>query len=299
MRIYLFLFLFSLSNQHLHAENATDFTDALSELRSTMAKHPVQHEDEISFKKTTDNADCVFPDSPEYIAPGWVCDETVMGVEISAVGSSSYIAPVDGIKVLSNRQGTYTNTIDPPLRAYIDALLQYEQTMDVYTRNLIKQYVETTGTIYKSENNDFENNNGGVEKFITQISSRSGNLKISRMIKTYTGQDDLNKAADNINISVMKLVYNSENCQLLIKQYISDNNAKPEYDEKTVSRGACDFYQVVQEMNQSNIELFKIIKSPNDIYYVLVGTNEHNAAAMVDSINNDRALWEQFKKTKK
>ena len=33
-------------------------------------------------------ADCVFPDAPGTAAPGWVCDEPVEGVEVSAVGSA-------------------------------------------------------------------------------------------------------------------------------------------------------------------------------------------------------------------
>ena len=33
-------------------------------------------------------ADCVFPDAASVPAPGWVCDEPVEGVDVSAVGSA-------------------------------------------------------------------------------------------------------------------------------------------------------------------------------------------------------------------
>ena len=31
-------------------------------------------------------ADCTYPDAPDQVAPGWICDEPVAGVELSATG---------------------------------------------------------------------------------------------------------------------------------------------------------------------------------------------------------------------
>ncbi len=33
--------------------------------------------------------DCTYPDSPQTAAPGWVCDEPVEGLAVSAVGSAN------------------------------------------------------------------------------------------------------------------------------------------------------------------------------------------------------------------
>jgi hypothetical protein len=75
-------------------------------------------------------ADCVFPDSPGTEAPGWVCDEPVEGVEVSAVGS----AQKSGAGISHMKQMGAT-----------DARVQLAQRMKVHVKNMIKQYVETTG----------------------------------------------------------------------------------------------------------------------------------------------------------
>ena len=75
-------------------------------------------------------ADCVFPDAPGTAAPGWVCDEPVEGVEVSAVGSAQKSGA--GHSFMKQMAAT-------------DARVQLAQRMKVQVRNMIKQYVETTG----------------------------------------------------------------------------------------------------------------------------------------------------------
>ena len=75
-------------------------------------------------------ADCVFPDAPGIAAPGWVCDEPVAGVEVSAVGSAQKSgAGHDFMKQMASTS----------------ARVQLAQNMQVQVRNMIKQYTETTG----------------------------------------------------------------------------------------------------------------------------------------------------------
>ena len=80
--------------------------------------------------KKEDVADCVFPDAPGTAAPGWVCDQPVEGVEVSAVGSAQKSGA--GHSFMKQMAAT-------------DARVQLAQRMKVQVRNMIKQYVETTG----------------------------------------------------------------------------------------------------------------------------------------------------------
>ena len=80
--------------------------------------------------KKDEVADCVFPDAPGTAAPGWVCDEPVEGVEVSAVGSAQKSGA--GHSFMKQMAAT-------------DARVQLAQRMKVQVRNMIKQYVETTG----------------------------------------------------------------------------------------------------------------------------------------------------------
>lgn len=81
-------------------------------------------------EKKEETADCVFPDAPGTAAPGWVCDEPVEGVEVSAVGSAQKSGA--GHSFMKQMAAT-------------DARVQLAQRMKVQVRNMIKQYVETTG----------------------------------------------------------------------------------------------------------------------------------------------------------
>ena len=74
--------------------------------------------------------DCVFPDSPSTDAPGWVCDEPVEGIEVSAVGVAAKSAA--GHSFMKNMAAT-------------DARVQLAQSMKVHVQNMVKQYAETTG----------------------------------------------------------------------------------------------------------------------------------------------------------
>ena len=80
--------------------------------------------------KKQEVADCVFPDAPGTAAPGWVCDQPVGGIEVSAVGSAEKSgAGHDFMKSM----------------AATNARVSLAQNMQVQVRNMIKQYVETTG----------------------------------------------------------------------------------------------------------------------------------------------------------
>ena len=75
-------------------------------------------------------ADCVFPDAPGTAAPAWVCDTPVEGAEVSAVGSAQKSGA--GHSFMKQMAAT-------------DARVQLAQRMKVQVKNMIKQYVETTG----------------------------------------------------------------------------------------------------------------------------------------------------------
>ncbi len=75
-------------------------------------------------------ADCVFPDSPTAAAPGWICDEPVVGIAVSAVGVAEKSAA--GHSFMKNMAAT-------------DARVQLAQSMKVHVQNMVKQYAETTG----------------------------------------------------------------------------------------------------------------------------------------------------------
>jgi len=74
--------------------------------------------------------DCVFPDSPSTSAPGWICDEPVAGIEVSAVGVAEKTAA--GHSFMKSMAAT-------------DARVQLSQSMKVHVQNMVKQYAETTG----------------------------------------------------------------------------------------------------------------------------------------------------------
>jgi hypothetical protein len=74
-------------------------------------------------------ADCVFPGTND-AAPGWVCDEPVDGVEVSAVGVA---------------ESTQAGEAFMKQMGATDARVQLAQRMKVQVANMIKQYAETTG----------------------------------------------------------------------------------------------------------------------------------------------------------
>ena len=94
-------------------------------------------------------ADCVFPDAPSESAPGWVCDQPVEGVEVSAVGVAEKSAA--GHSFMKNMAAT-------------DARVQLAQAMKVHVQNMVKQYAETTGA---ADSETVDKVNTSVTKQIT------------------------------------------------------------------------------------------------------------------------------------
>lgn len=93
--------------------------------------------------------DCVFPDAPNTPAPGWICDEPVEGVEVSAVGVAEKSKA--GHSFMKNMAAT-------------DARVQLAQAMKVHVQNLVKQYAETTGA---ADSETVDKVNTSVTKQIT------------------------------------------------------------------------------------------------------------------------------------
>ena len=94
-------------------------------------------------------ADCVFPDAPGAAAPGWVCDQPVEGVAVSAVGVAEKSAA--GHSFMKNMAAT-------------DARVQLAQAMQVHVQNMVKQYAETTGA---ADSETVDKVNTSVTKQIT------------------------------------------------------------------------------------------------------------------------------------
>ena len=110
-----------------------------------------------------DFADCVFPDATDTVAPGWICDQPVKGVELSAIGSTTKSgAGYDYMKSM----------------AATSARIQLAQNMQVQVRNIIKQYVETTGQA------DSET----VDKVMTSVTKQITNQTLvgTKIVKTRT-----------------------------------------------------------------------------------------------------------------
>lgn len=93
--------------------------------------------------------DCVFPDAPNASAPGWICDEPVEGVAVSAVGVAEKSAA--GHSFMKNMAAT-------------DARVQLAQAMKVHVQNMVKQYAETTGA---ADSETVDKVNTSVTKQIT------------------------------------------------------------------------------------------------------------------------------------
>ena len=96
-----------------------------------------------------DFADCVYPDAPSEEAPGWICDQPVEGVEVSAVGVAEKSAA--GHSFMKNMAAT-------------DARVQLAQAMKVHVQNMVKQYAETTGA---ADSETVDKVNTSVTKQIT------------------------------------------------------------------------------------------------------------------------------------
>jgi hypothetical protein len=96
--------------------------------------------------------ECVFPDAPDTAAPGWVCDQPVEGLAVSAVGVAEKSAA--GHSFMKNMAAT-------------DARVQLAQRMKVQVQNMVKQYAETTGA---ADSETVDKVNTSVTKQITDQS---------------------------------------------------------------------------------------------------------------------------------
>jgi hypothetical protein len=112
--------------------------------------------------------DCVFPDAPGVSAPGWICDEPVPGIEVSAVGSAEKSAA--GQSFMKNMAAT-------------DARVQLAQRMRVQVQNMVKQYVETTGA---ASSETVDKVNTSVTKQITDQT-----LQGTKIFKTRTSPNGM------------------------------------------------------------------------------------------------------------
>lgn len=126
--------------------------------------------------------ECVFPDAPDTEAPGWVCDQPVEGLAVSAVGVAEKSAA--GHSFMKNMAAT-------------DARVQLAQRMKVQVQNMVKQYAETTGA---ADSETVDKVNTSVTKQITDqtllgtkiyktITSPNGNLYV------LLGMDEASMAA--------------------------------------------------------------------------------------------------------
>lgn len=95
-------------------------------------------------------ADCVFPDSPAAAAPGWVCDQPVEGVAVSAVGVAEKTAA--GVNFQKDMASASART-------------ELARNMKVHVQNMVKQYVEATGT---GSSEAVDKVNSSVTKQITE-----------------------------------------------------------------------------------------------------------------------------------
>lgn len=150
--------------------------------------------------------DCNFPDNPSEAAPDWICTEQAEGITVGAVGT--YEKSAAGVQFMKDQ-------------AVAAARVNLAQQMKTHVKNMIKQYVETTGA-------------GSSE------------------------------TVDKVNTSVSKLITN-----------------------ETIAGS----------------RLFKQTTNSKGTIYVLVGIDPTQADKAVKdvvktSMNNERALWQQFKAAK-
>ena len=116
-------------------------------------------------EKLAQLADCTFPNSKEP-APGWVCDQPVEDMPVTAVGSAAKSDA--GHEFMKQMAAT-------------GARVQLAQNMKVQVQNMIKQYVETTGAASKET---VDRVNTSVTKQITDQS-----LQSTRIVRSVTGPD--------------------------------------------------------------------------------------------------------------
>ena len=111
--------------------------------------------------------ECTFPNSDrKEAAPGWICDEPVEGISVSAVGSA---------------QKSKAGHSMMKQMAAADARVQLAQNVRTQVSNMIKQYAETTGA---ADSETVDQVNTSVTKQITNET-----LSGTRILKSTTGPD--------------------------------------------------------------------------------------------------------------
>ncbi len=248
--------------------------------------------------------ECFFPDASEHKAPAWLCDGVVAGVKVSAVGQGKYYEPAGGKeeKYVKKHKGNYRNFIPGSIKAYLDALLKAKMELDVNVRNMVRQYLVSTG---KSKPEEINNSLNKIAKSVSSLKSVSGNTSYSSLTKTYV--ETTKNSEQRVSTVVRKIVYNSNNCQFVYKSYleVQSNGSKESVAdrvESNVQRGQCGFGSLVDDMEASGYKLLKMLKSPNDYYYVLIGVTNIEAVAkgaIKNSLANDSKLWQEFMDKKK
>lgn len=298
MRISYVLFFSLISIQSLHAENTLDPSSALAELDGEgFAFEPqisewdqlLQQAEQQKFKKAGSDFvyDCAFPDAPEYQAPGWVCDEPVEGFEFTAVGSGSGGIYKDKVEKLSNQQGEYINRVDPPIKAYLDALVFGQSVLNVVVASKVNEHTNEDDVKIKEDE---------IVKQMTSLSSLSEKTQLRQMVTIYSEFNEKGEKTASISSAVLKLTHGSEQCRTIIKTYVeTDLEDNVDVVETTASRGQCGFNQIVEDMAESGWNLVNMVKSPGGEHYVLVGYNGTIVDEASSSMENDRSLWEQFK----
>lgn len=286
MRTFSIFLLFIISSPVLHAGNSVDFISALSELNDTASdwQFLLQKARSNSFDKVASEDECVFFDSPKIAAPDWVCDMPVEGVDVTAVGTGRNEVPSEIVEKISEERGDYVNRIDAPIKAYMNALIAAKSEFNVsssVTRDKATEKMKDR-----------------VTKQTMAMSSLSGDVRLTQMIKHFVEYDENGEEGDSVSSSATKLVYKTDDCKALITQFTEiSTNQEPGVAEKMVSRGACDFYKIADDMSASGWKLLDMLQSPDNTYYALVGyiapvDDQYSEAAL----NNDKKLWEQFKK---
>jgi hypothetical protein len=139
--------------------------------------------------------DCTFPDAPTVAAPGWVCDEPVEGLAVSAVGSA-------------DKSGAGINFMKQ--QASAAARVQLAQMMKVQVTNMVKQFAETTGT---GDSETVDMVNSSVTKQITNESLVGTRIYKTRRspngaLYVLVGLDD--NAASSIHETALKTSMNNE-----------------------------------------------------------------------------------------
>ena len=121
---------------------------------------------ERSSESSATMVDCVFPDGSNEPAPGWVCDEPVDGVALSAVGSA---------------EPTNAGSSFQKSQAAADARGKLAEQFQVQVDKMVKSYLGTTGA------GDAETIDRVAQSVLKTVSSNT--LYGSKVIRSRQGPD--------------------------------------------------------------------------------------------------------------